>query len=155
MNNGNTDYQGVGAIGSVTGKGQGSKAAKEAMLWNLQKSSDQLFGTEDRGINSTFGLPYIGGGNPKTEVKKKVAPRQMKPSSPMKQTQLAGKEPKQMGPEKTAKQIKEEKMAASKAEFEKFQKSQEPKGDRKGSGRTEPVGKQMKPKGPAAKMKKC
>ena len=131
MNNGNTDYQGVGAIGSVTGKGQGSTAAKETMLWNLQKSADQLFGTEDRGINSTFGIPYIGGGNPKTKVNPNAAPKQMKPSSPAKQKQDLGKEPKSSGPEKTAKQIKEEKM---------------PK---------EPAPKQMKPKGSAAKMKKC
>ena len=62
---------------------------------------------------------------------KNAAPKQMKPSSPVKQKQALGKEPKPSGPEKSAKQIKEEKM---------------PK---------EPAPKQMKPKGSAAKMKKC
>jgi len=85
----------------------------------------------------------------------KAAPKQMRPSSPAKQTQLAGKEPKRSGPQKSDKLIKEERIAASKASFEKLQKSQESKGDKKGSGRTEPVGKQMKPKTSAAKMKKC
>jgi hypothetical protein len=86
---------------------------------------------------------------------KNAAPKQMRPSSPAKQKQLAGKEPKSSGPQKTAKQIKEEEMAAKKAEFEKFQKSQEPKGDRKTLNSKEPATRQMKPKSSAAKMKKC
>jgi hypothetical protein len=84
-NNGNTEYQGVGPLGSVTGKGSGSVTGKENLVWDLQKSSDQLFGTEDRGVQSRFGIPVIGTtGNPKTDTKKKLVPRQMKSESPAK-----------------------------------------------------------------------
>ena len=101
---------------------------------NNQEVAEKVFGLKSfqtptnpkAGTDKLKKMGYDAKGN-----KIKLAPKQMKPSSPVKQKQDLGKEPKSSGPEKSAKQIKEEKMSR------------------------EPAPKQMKPKGSAAKMKKC
>lgn len=111
-----------------TGKGY---QGPEGLAGTAQSRGDLLNKLKSEGIihggyatatdvpEKTFGLkPAPKPTNPKTDAKKK---------SPMKQNQSLGKEPKSTLPQKSDKVIKEEKMAASKASFEKLKKSQEPK----------------------------
>ena len=115
----------------------GNKKIKQKLLFELATSGYKTNAANSKDFNVEVDNPKSGAAKLKAAGydtkgnKIKLAPKQMKPSSPVKQKQALGKEPKPSVPEKTAKQIKEDKMSR------------------------EPAPKQMKPKGSAAKMKKC
>ena len=85
-NEGISDYQGVGPIGTVTGKGSGSQEAKTEVLGKLVAQGAKTFGQSDDSGMPNFGIPKIGTtGNVKTNPKKSPA-KQMKSKMKSKKT---------------------------------------------------------------------
>jgi hypothetical protein len=83
-NEGISDYQGVGPIGTVTGKGSGSQEAKTEVLGKLVAQGAKTFGQSDDSGMPNFGIPKIGI-NAKTNPKNPVAKQmRLKAKGPVK-----------------------------------------------------------------------